>query len=273
MHRHQQSAVGLDIGATKWLALTASETSDAACGSVGDDPTATVAEILTAIGSVSSIGCSFAGVLDADGVVSSWPNRPAWRNFALASTLAAAASERVVLEDDGACAAIGERQSGTAAGFTSFLCITFGTGIGSGLFVDGSPCPQMPGIPAGMGHVRLGLPVYCRCGKVGCAQAVLLSQHDQPRDVSLRRFAELVADFAALLALNAVILTGGRLDADRPFAEALREELLSQLRGSCCKVRVSREPALSAAKGALALALDQVDDMPTNTLRPARAIP
>lgn len=43
----------------------------------------------------------------------------------------------VEIENDGNCAAIAEKTSGNAQNCTDFVCVTIGTGIGGGIFVDG----------------------------------------------------------------------------------------------------------------------------------------
>ncbi|MCM3727276.1 ROK family protein [Neobacillus cucumis] len=43
----------------------------------------------------------------------------------------------VEIENDGNCAAIAEKISGNAKDCTDFICVTVGTGIGGGIFIDG----------------------------------------------------------------------------------------------------------------------------------------
>jgi beta-glucoside kinase len=43
----------------------------------------------------------------------------------------------VEIENDGNCAAIAEKMSGNAKGCTDFICMTVGTGIGGGIYIDG----------------------------------------------------------------------------------------------------------------------------------------
>jgi predicted NBD/HSP70 family sugar kinase len=41
--------------------------------------------------------------------------------------------------NDAYCAALGEGTCGAARGYTDYICITYGTGIGGGVFLDGQP--------------------------------------------------------------------------------------------------------------------------------------
>ena len=43
----------------------------------------------------------------------------------------------VYLENDANCAAYGEAKAGAGAGVKDFIAITLGTGVGSGIIVDG----------------------------------------------------------------------------------------------------------------------------------------
>ena len=244
-------AVGLDIGATKWFAIADGDAS--VFGRVHDDPARTLAEALERVGPFdrdASLACSFAGVLDRDGTVDCWPNRPSWSGFRLAQELAVAGP--VIIEDDGVCAAIGERVRGAATDAESFCCITIGTGVGSGLFLEGRLRRPLAGRPAGIGHVRLGGGRPCRCSRTGCLQAELLEAPDVDRGAA--RFAEVVADLAVMLDLELIVLTGGRLVRDERLRKALVGALAAELSELPCEVRVSPDPMRSAAYGARALA-------------------
>jgi beta-glucoside kinase len=46
-------------------------------------------------------------------------------------------SLQVEIENDGNCAALAEKISGNAKDCTDFICVTLGTGIGGGIFIDG----------------------------------------------------------------------------------------------------------------------------------------
>ncbi|MBT2605729.1 ROK family protein [Bacillus sp. ISL-53] len=58
-------------------------------------------------------------------------------NQNLKNLLEAKVPLRVEIENDGNCAAIAEKTSGNAQNCTDFICVTIGTGIGGGIFVDG----------------------------------------------------------------------------------------------------------------------------------------
>ena len=58
-------------------------------------------------------------------------------NQNLKSLLEARVSLQVEVENDGNCVALAEKTSGNAQNCSDFICITIGTGIGGGIFVNG----------------------------------------------------------------------------------------------------------------------------------------
>jgi glucokinase len=71
------------------------------------------------------------------GVVAFANNLPGWKNIHLARALEKEFRLPVVIENDANMAALGERWRGVARGVPSFVFIALGTGIGSGVVVDG----------------------------------------------------------------------------------------------------------------------------------------
>jgi predicted NBD/HSP70 family sugar kinase len=71
------------------------------------------------------------------GVVAFANNLPGWKNIHLARALEKEFRLPVVIENDANMAALGERWKGVARGVPSFVFIALGTGIGSGVVVDG----------------------------------------------------------------------------------------------------------------------------------------
>ncbi len=75
------------------------------------------------------------------------------------------------LTNDANAAAIGEMQFGAARGMKNFLEVTLGTGLGSGIVVDGKVLYGHDGFAGELGHVnavRDGR--RCGCGKKGCLE-------------------------------------------------------------------------------------------------------
>lgn len=78
----------------------------------------------------------------------------------------------VALTNDANAAAIGEMTYGAARGMKDFIVITLGTGVGSGIVINGNLVYGHDGFAGELGHVivrRNGR--QCGCGRQGCLEA------------------------------------------------------------------------------------------------------
>ncbi len=79
----------------------------------------------------------------------------------------------VALTNDANAAAVGEMTYGAARGMKNFIMITLGTGVGSGIVVNGEIVYGHDGFAGELGHtcaVRNNGRI-CNCGKTGCLEA------------------------------------------------------------------------------------------------------
>lgn len=79
----------------------------------------------------------------------------------------------VALTNDANAAAIGEMTYGAARGMKDFIVITLGTGVGSGIVVNGQLVYGSDGFAGELGHVivRRENGRMCGCGRTGCLEA------------------------------------------------------------------------------------------------------
>lgn len=78
----------------------------------------------------------------------------------------------VAMTNDANAAAIGEMTYGAAKGMKNFIMITLGTGVGSGIVIDGKVVYGHDGFAGELGHtisIRDGR--QCSCGLKGCLEA------------------------------------------------------------------------------------------------------
>jgi glucokinase len=77
----------------------------------------------------------------------------------------------VLIENDANVAALAESVAGVSAGSSSSVFITIGTGIGSGIVIDGKIWSGFHGIGGELGHTIMDLDgVPCTCGNHGCLE-------------------------------------------------------------------------------------------------------
>ncbi|HEU4965552.1 MAG TPA: ROK family protein [Bacilli bacterium] len=77
------------------------------------------------------------------------------------------------VDNDANAAAIGEAFLGAGKGFSSALCLTLGTGIGSGLVVEGRLWHGSTGMAGEIGHITVDPKGrWCNCGRRGCLETI-----------------------------------------------------------------------------------------------------
>jgi glucokinase len=121
---------------------------------------------------IAGIGICAPGPLDPNtGVILNPPNVPCWRNFPLAEEVRKKYSVPVKVDNDANAAALAETRWGAARGYKNVFYATIGTGIGTGIVLDGKIFHGRTGSAGEGGHVSIDYrgPI-CRCGKPGCIE-------------------------------------------------------------------------------------------------------
>ncbi len=100
------------------------------------------------------------------------PNLPFGENAPIVDTLKSALGiERVFLTNDANAAALGEKLYGGGKNLDHFIVITLGTGLGSGIIVDGKLLYGADGNAGELGHVcAVENGRQCACGCRGCLE-------------------------------------------------------------------------------------------------------
>jgi glucokinase len=187
----KSSVIGVDIGGTKVAAGMVD-----ASGKIltqlrkpmpsNDGPEAGLKAVTSAIDSllgaetassqvqVRAIGICAPGPLDPkSGVVLNPPNLPCWRDFPLAARVAAIYNVPVKVDNDANAAALAETIWGAARGYRYVFYATVGTGIGTGIVLDGRIYHGHTGAAGEGGHVTIDYHgPLCPCGKRGCIEVL-----------------------------------------------------------------------------------------------------
>jgi glucokinase len=100
------------------------------------------------------------------------PNVPAIVDFGLAEALETKLRRRVLIENDANAAALGEMWQGAARGRETIVCLTLGTGVGSGIILNGDLWRGADGTAGEIGHTSVDPfgGVQCKCGNIGCLE-------------------------------------------------------------------------------------------------------
>ena len=114
------------------------------------------------------LGIGVPGPVDASGMVNRCVNLN-WGVFNLHDALGILTGLRVRAGNDANCAALGEFWMGGGSGCRSAIFVTLGTGIGSGIILNGKILRGFNFAAGEMGHnviVKDG--IQCTCGRKGC---------------------------------------------------------------------------------------------------------
>jgi glucokinase len=109
-----------------------------------------------AAGSPAAIGVSCGGPLDSrEGVLLSPPNLPGWDRVPIVEELQNALGCRAFLQNDANACALAEWRLGAGKGTRNMVFLTFGTGMGAGLILDGRLYEGTNDLGGEVGHIRL----------------------------------------------------------------------------------------------------------------------
>jgi glucokinase len=132
------------------------------------------ARLVAGHGPVAAAGVGVPGLFDeASGLAVFLPNLPpAWAGREVAGPLAGRLGVPVALINDARSFTLAESRMGAAAGCSTVICLTLGTGVGGGVVVDGRLRFGPHGRAGELGHQVIdpaGPP--CGCGNRGCVEA------------------------------------------------------------------------------------------------------
>ncbi len=170
--------IGIDIGGTKCsvvsvdvLKITLNPGEDFLTKDVYEtnayDPTEMINKFCSSIDAIiknhqntgdelAGIGISCGGPLDSKrGLIQCPPNLPGWDNVPIVDILKEKYHCPVVLENDANACGVAEWRFGAAKGCKNVIFLTFGTGLGAGLILDGKLYSGTNDMAGEVGHVRL----------------------------------------------------------------------------------------------------------------------
>ena len=134
--------------------------------------------IIEQVGGIETIKAMGIGAPNANyykGTIEFAPNLP-WAHdgvVPLADLFSQALGIPVAMTNDANAAAVGEMVYGVARGMKNFIVITLGTGVGSGIVVNGQLLYGHDGFAGELGHVTMVRGEegrLCGCGRTGCLE-------------------------------------------------------------------------------------------------------
>jgi len=189
MKNELRVVVGVDIGGTKVAAglvnaegeiLVQNRTPMLTTGA----PSNGLAAVSTAIeglfldassqNQIAAIGICAPGPLDPrTGVIINPPNLPIWHNYPLSEEMRRVYNVAIRVDNDANAAALAEAKWGAGRGYRNIFYATVGTGIGTGIILNGRIFHGKTGAAAEGGHLGIDYNgPLCNCGKRGCIETL-----------------------------------------------------------------------------------------------------
>lgn len=125
-------------------------------------------------GPPAAIGIGAAGQIEwpTGRVLSTGGTIPGWAGTDLRQAVGGRFACPVGVDNDANVAALAEHRLGAGAGARCVVCVTLGTGIGTGVVVDGAVLRGARGVAVECGHATVNFEgPRCSCGRRGCLEA------------------------------------------------------------------------------------------------------
>ncbi|MEF9853601.1 MAG: ROK family glucokinase [Hydrogenoanaerobacterium sp.] len=145
---------------------------EAICDDMAKAVEMALADAKLRISDVEWVGIGTPGTVNPVTGVVGFANNLNFHNVPLKTMMQERLKTRVFVENDANAAAYGEATAGAAKGVSNMIAITLGTGIGSGVLINGKMLTGVNGAGGELGHTGVVFGGrHCSCGRDGCIEA------------------------------------------------------------------------------------------------------
>ncbi len=140
----------------------------------GEATATAIAELVKSFESkhpVDAVGFAVPGAIDEVHGVVRWAGNLQWKNIPIRALVEKATHKPVAFKHDVRTGMVAEQRKGAAHGFNQSIFIPIGTGFAAAFVIDGE-IRSSDGYAGEIGHVNVGGPRACVCGKSGCLEAI-----------------------------------------------------------------------------------------------------
>ena len=186
-------AIGIDIGGTsiKYAAVDSTgkvyekEGIDIVCG---EDQNFTISNLIFNIKNyiakynledkICGIGIGIPGSIDTKEGVVTYSNNLKWKELHIVEMFKKEFNMPIKITNDANAAALGEKVFGAGKKYKDVVMITLGTGVGSGIIIDGKIYEGLNGKGAEIGHSTLVMDgLKCTCGRKAVLKCMQVQGH------------------------------------------------------------------------------------------------
>jgi glucokinase len=180
-----RNAIGLDIGGTKTAAAVVTGSGQILSHDVtatpGNNKDQNVQELLLEMiqdlrqqyPHVEAIGVGAAGIVEWPRGYIRWAPNNTYQDLPLREIIEDRTQLPTIVDNDANAAAWAEAQLGRAASYRDMIFLTVGTGVGSGIVLNGQLYRGRTGLAAELGHIIVDPQgPQCGCGNRGCLEAL-----------------------------------------------------------------------------------------------------
>jgi glucokinase len=118
---------------------------------------------------IASIGVGTPGSVNKENGMIEFANNLGFSNVPAKKMLEERTGKPCIFENDANAAALGEAYAGAGNGAKSLVAVTLGTGVGSGIIIDGKVLGGTNDAAGEIGHTVINVNgIQCNCGRRGC---------------------------------------------------------------------------------------------------------
>ena len=118
------------------------------------------------------VGIGVPGMIDSQKGEVIYSNNLGWKDFSISEKVSATLGLPVRIANDANVAALGETKFGCGKDYRNSVMVTLGTGVGSGIVIDGKLFEGNRSAGAEIGHTAIVAGgELCTCGRKGCLEA------------------------------------------------------------------------------------------------------
>jgi glucokinase len=118
---------------------------------------------------LKAVGMGIPGTINSKKGIITYSNNIRFENVPIVKEFQKYLDVPTFIGNDANCAALGEVVFGMGKGYKDAIFITLGTGVGSGIILDGKIFEGKDGAGAEAGHIGIRIGgIRCTCGKKGC---------------------------------------------------------------------------------------------------------